>query len=63
MVEGYGLSEASPVTHCNPLGGERRPGSIGLPFPSTEARVLDLETRSREVAPASRASCTCAGRR
>jgi long-chain acyl-CoA synthetase len=50
MVEGYGLSEASPVTHCNPLGGERRPGSIGLPFPSTEARVLDLDTRSREVA-------------
>jgi long-chain acyl-CoA synthetase len=51
MVEGYGLSEASPVTHCNPLRGERRPGSIGLPFPSTDARVLDLETRSREVAP------------
>ena len=51
MVEGYGLSEASPVTHCNPLDGERRSGSIGLPFPSTDARILDLETRSREVEP------------
>jgi long-chain acyl-CoA synthetase len=51
MVEGYGLSEASPVTHCNPLEGERRTGSIGLPFPSTDARIVDLETRSREVPP------------
>ena len=51
MVEGYGLSEASPVTHCNPLDGERRSGSIGLPFPSTDARILDLEARSREVEP------------
>jgi long-chain acyl-CoA synthetase len=49
MVEGYGLSEASPVTHCNPLEGERRSGSIGLPFPSTDARILDLETRTRQV--------------
>jgi long-chain acyl-CoA synthetase len=51
MVEGYGLSEAGPVTHCNPLDGERRTGSIGLPFPSTDARIVDLETRSREVEP------------
>ena len=51
MVEGYGLSEASPVTHCNPLEGERRSGSIGLPFPSTDARILDLETRTRQVEP------------
>jgi long-chain acyl-CoA synthetase len=51
MVEGYGLSEASPVTHCNPLEGERRAGSIGLPFPSTDARILDLETRTRDVEP------------
>ena len=51
MVEGYGLSEASPVTHCNPLDGEQRSGSIGLPFPSTDARIVDLETRSREVEP------------
>ena len=51
MVEGYGLSEAGPVTHCNPLDGERRPGSIGLPFPSTDARILDLATRTHEVGP------------
>ena len=41
VVEGYGLTEASPVTHCNPVHGERRMGTIGLPFPSTEARVID----------------------
>ena len=44
VVEGYGLTEASPVTHCNPVHGERRLGTIGLPFPSTEARVVDPET-------------------
>jgi long-chain acyl-CoA synthetase len=41
VVEGYGLTEASPVTHCNPIHGDRRNGTIGLPFPSTEARVVD----------------------
>jgi long-chain acyl-CoA synthetase len=43
VVEGYGLTEASPVTHCNPVHGERRLGTIGLPFPSTVARVIDPE--------------------
>jgi long-chain acyl-CoA synthetase len=44
VVEGYGLTEASPVTHCNPVHGDRRLGTIGLPFPSTEARVIDPDT-------------------
>lgn len=43
LVEGYGLSEASPVTHCNPLTDENRNGSIGLPMPGVEAVVLDRE--------------------
>ncbi len=42
LVEGYGLTEASPVTHANPLDGRHRPGSIGVPLPNTEARIVDL---------------------
>ena len=45
LVEGYGLSETSPVSHSTPIFGERREGSIGLPLPNTEAMVVDLETR------------------
>jgi long-chain acyl-CoA synthetase len=44
LVEGYGLTEASPVTHCNPMTGQRRARSIGLPLPDTDARLVDLET-------------------
>ena len=47
LVEGYGLTEASPVTHSNPIRGERRVGTIGLPFPNTDQRVVDLETGTR----------------
>ncbi|WP_038055886.1 long-chain-fatty-acid--CoA ligase [Thermus amyloliquefaciens] len=43
LVEGYGLTEASPVTHCNPLHGPRKLGSVGLPFPGVEAKVVDEE--------------------
>jgi long-chain acyl-CoA synthetase len=49
VVEGYGLTEASPVTHGNPLFGQRKVGSIGVPFPSTEARVVDLVKGKKEV--------------
>ena len=49
LVEGYGLTEASPVTHANPLGGNRKVGSIGTPVPSTEAAVVDLVRGRKEV--------------
>lgn len=53
LVEGYGLTEASPVTHCNPVfdSAKNRVGTIGLPFPDTESRLVDLETGERDVAP------------
>jgi long-chain acyl-CoA synthetase len=44
LVEGYGLSEASPVTHANPIWGEYRIGTIGLPYPDTEVKITDVET-------------------
>ncbi|WP_088006596.1 long-chain-fatty-acid--CoA ligase [Indiicoccus explosivorum] len=44
LVEGYGLSETSPVTHANLLWGERVKGSIGLPYPDTEAAVFKIGT-------------------
>ncbi len=49
LVEGYGLTEAGPVTHANPLYGVRKAGSIGIPLPSTEAMVVDLRTGRRPV--------------
>jgi len=42
IVEGYGLSEAPTATHCNPLQGENRLGSIGLPLPDVDARIVSL---------------------
>lgn len=42
LVEGYGLTEAGPVTHANPLQGLRKIGSIGIPMPGTDARIVDL---------------------
>jgi long-chain acyl-CoA synthetase len=49
VVEGYGLSEASPGTHVNPVYGKRKVGSIGLPLPDTDARIVDPETGDREM--------------
>ena len=52
LVEGFGMTECSPVAIANPLFGARRPGSIGLPVPDTDAKIVDLETGA--VLPAGR---------
>ena len=44
VAEGYGLSEASPVTHRNPIVGLQKPGSIGIPIPNTDAKIVDIAT-------------------
>ena len=51
MMEGYGLTEASPVTHMNPREKMRKPGSVGLPLPDITTKIVDLETGTREVEP------------
>ena len=49
IAEGYGLSEAGPVTHVGPLDGTARTGTIGLPLPNTDARIVDTESGTREL--------------
>ncbi len=49
VVEGYGLTECSPVTHANPLVGERKEGFIGMPLPDTDVKLTDLDEPDREV--------------
>ena len=49
LVEGYGMTETSPSTHCGPVTGERRPGTIGLPLPGTLCRIVDRDDPTREV--------------
>jgi len=51
LIEGYGLTEAGPVTHCNPIVGRRNSRCIGLPVPDTDARMVDLETGRLVTAP------------
>lgn len=49
LVEGYGMTEASPIILGSPLSKDRRPGALGLPFPSTEVRIVDPENTSVDV--------------
>jgi long-chain acyl-CoA synthetase len=51
ITEGFGLTETSPVTHSNPLLGTRKVGSIGVPLPGTDAKIVDIENGTREMPP------------
>ncbi len=51
ILEGFGLTESSPVTHCAPMGGERRVGTIGVPISDTDARVVDVDGGTSEMPP------------
>ena len=50
VAEGYGLSEASPVTHRNPVEGLQKKGSIGIPLPNTNAKIVDIATGEQNLA-------------
>ncbi|MDR3068864.1 MAG: AMP-binding protein [Cellulomonas sp.] len=53
VIEGYGMTETSPVALGNPLTPDRRPGALGIPFPSTEIRLADPDGPLREATPGS----------
>ncbi len=61
VVEGYGLTETSPVTHANPIYGKRKAGSIGLPIPDTDCKIVDLDDPDRELPPGSEGELALAG--
>ena len=49
ILEGFGLSEASPTTHSNPIYGIRKSGSVGPPIPDTDCKIVDLETGTQDM--------------
>jgi long-chain acyl-CoA synthetase len=49
VFEGYGLSEAPTATHCNPLNGENKTGSIGMPLPDVEVKIISLDDGETEL--------------
>jgi long-chain acyl-CoA synthetase len=51
VVEGYGLTETSPITHANPIMGKRKEGSIGLPIPDTDCKLMDIGDPTRDAEP------------
>lgn len=61
VIEGYGMTETSPVALGSPLDERRRPGALGLPFPSTQIRIVDPEDPTRDVAPGERGELLIAG--
>jgi long-chain acyl-CoA synthetase len=61
LSEGYGLTEASPVTHTSPSLSRRKPGSIGIPLPDTDVKIVDLEQGTKEVAPGTEGELCIAG--
>jgi long-chain acyl-CoA synthetase len=64
LAEGYGLTEASPVTHCSPVDKTLKTvkvGSIGLPLPDTEAKIVDLETGEKTLAQGERGELAVKG--
>ncbi len=61
LTEGYGLSETSPVTHSTPQLATRKPGTIGLPIPDTDMKVVDVETGTRELPPGEAGELCVAG--
>jgi long-chain acyl-CoA synthetase len=61
LVEGYGLSETSPVTHINPIYGKRKFGTIGLPMPDTDCKIVDLDDPEKELPPGQEGELCMAG--
>ena len=61
LVEGYGMTETSPSTHCNPVSGTRKPGSIGVPLPGTRCKVVEQDDPTREVPPGQPGELAIAG--
>jgi long-chain acyl-CoA synthetase len=61
LGEGYGLSETSPVTHSTPQLARRKPGTVGLPLPDTDIRVVDVETGKHELPPGEAGELCIAG--
>ncbi|MDM5338552.1 long-chain fatty acid--CoA ligase [Fictibacillus enclensis] len=49
IYEGFGMTETSPTTHRNPGVGKRKPGSVGIPYPCTDAKIVDAETGTTEM--------------
>jgi long-chain acyl-CoA synthetase len=61
VMQGYGLSEASPVTHSTPRMDEERQGTIGVPLPDTDIKIVDLETGTSELPPGDAGELCIAG--